>query len=74
MSTIGSFIIKVCSARLGCSLLASPLDAMARREVVVSPVRVDLVACVLSWWVPADYSPLFSAPVGCLLLNTMLEK
>lgn len=38
--------------------LASSLDATARHEVVISPVRVNLEACVLSWWLPADCSPI----------------
>lgn len=49
--------LKLCPAMLNCVLLASPLDATAPYEVVISPVRVNLEACVLSWWLPADYSP-----------------
>lgn len=38
-------------------LSGAALDATSRCGVVISPVRVNLVACVLSWWLPADYNP-----------------
>lgn len=46
-----------CPATVSCMLPGATLDATSRREVVISPVRVNLVACVLSWWLPADYNP-----------------
>lgn len=38
-------------------LAGATLDAASRHEVAISPVRVNLVAGVLSWWLPADYNP-----------------
>lgn len=45
--------------RLSCythALLAPLSGAMPRHEAVISPVRVNLAASELSWWLPADYS------------------